>query len=95
MAESSVARFRWILSGRVQGVGFRWFTREAARELGLRGSVRNRADGTVEIEVVGPEDAVEVFRSRVRAGPRGGRVEGFEESELPEDREPGPFEVRY
>jgi len=73
---------RWLISGRVQGVAFRWFTTEAAHELSLRGTVRNLADGRVEILVVEGEDpsVLEAFFSRVEAGPSHARVDGIERS---------------
>jgi acylphosphatase len=75
--------FRIWVSGRVQGVGFRWFTRQAARELGgLAGRVRNLPDGRVEIEVAGESDRLEAFRARLRQGPPGARVTGLEEQEI-------------
>ncbi len=62
---------RFVVSGRVQGVGFRWFVRNAARELGLTGWVRNLADGRVEAEASGPPEALDAFERRLREGPRG------------------------
>lgn len=73
---------RWLLSGRVQGVGFRWFTREAAEELGLAGTVANLPDGRVEIEVAGDPETLADFRRRVEQGPPSGRVERLEEHDL-------------
>jgi acylphosphatase len=70
------------LSGRVQGVGFRWFTRAAAQELDLSGLVRNLPDGRVEVEVAGDPERLEVFRQRLRQGPPGARVAALEEQEL-------------
>lgn len=66
---------RLEVEGRVQGVGFRWYVREQARELDLSGWVRNRADGTVEIAVAGPPGAIDSLVSRVREGPPGARVD--------------------
>ncbi len=67
---------RVIIRGRVQGVGFRWFVVQNARALGVRGTVRNRPDGTVEAILQGPQaDAVEALIDRIREGPRGARVE--------------------
>jgi len=79
---SEVQAFRLWLSGRVQGVGFRWFTRQVARELGLRGRVRNLPDGRVEVEVAGGSEPLEAFRDRLRQGPQGARVTGLEEQEI-------------
>jgi len=66
---------RLIVAGRVQGVGFRYFTREAARREGLHGTVRNLDDGRVEIEVEGEAEAILRFERAVRQGPIGARVE--------------------
>ncbi len=74
--------FRLWVSGRVQGVGFRWFTRQAARELGLAGRVRNLPDGRVEIEVTGENAPLAAFRARLRQGPPGAGVAGLEEQEI-------------
>ena len=60
--------------GRVQGVGFRWFVREHARELRLKGWVRNRADGSVEILADGDANALQQLRSALQQGPSGARV---------------------
>jgi acylphosphatase len=69
-----VAR-RFLISGRVQGVGFRWFTYDAAVREGATGWVRNLPDGRVEAWVEGDADAVTRVESAVRSGPRGARVE--------------------
>ena len=79
---SEVQAFRLWLSGRVQGVGFRWFTRQAARELGLKGRVRNLPDGRVEVEVAGGSEPLAAFRDRLRQGPPGARVTALEEQEI-------------
>lgn len=73
------------VTGRVQGVGFRWFTRETARELGLRGTVRNAPDGTVEVVAEGPEAAVARLRSRLEEGPPGAEVASVREMAPPAD----------
>ena len=62
------------VSGRVQGVGFRFFTQRRAQQLGLVGYVRNRSDGDVELEVEGLEDAVSAFVDTIKRGPPGARV---------------------
>lgn len=69
-----VAR-RFLIGGRVQGVGFRWFTRDTATREGVTGWVRNLADGRVEALVEGEQDAVTRVERALRSGPRGGRVE--------------------
>ena len=60
-----------IVSGFVQGVGFRYFTAQQARTIGdLRGFVRNLPDGTVEIDVEGERGLIETFIAAVKRGPR-------------------------
>ncbi|MDM8266523.1 acylphosphatase [Limosilactobacillus pontis] len=57
------------ITGRVQGVGFRWGTLQIARQLGLCGFVRNQADGTVYVEAQGPKETVDRFICRLAQGP--------------------------
>lgn len=64
------------VSGRVQRVGFRWWTVQEARRLGLRGTVRNRPDGTVEVHAAGPDAALERFAAKLGQGPPHARVDG-------------------
>jgi acylphosphatase len=75
--------------GRVQGVGFRWWVQRRAQGLGLRGTVRNCHDGTVEIAIAGSIDATDEMRRLLERGPSSARVERLEElpppGELPED----------
>ena len=66
------------VSGRVQGVGFRWWTRRRAAELGLRGTVANCPDGTVEVHVCGDVETVRVFAEELEGGPPMSRVDGVE-----------------
>ena len=66
------------MSGRVQGVGFRFFAEDAGRREGLRGWVRNLPDGRVEIAAEGDAGAVARFERLVRRGPPGARVDGVE-----------------
>jgi acylphosphatase len=88
-----VAR-RYIISGRVQGVGFRYFAEAAAAREGLHGWVRNLPDGRVEIAAEGDADALERFERHVRHGPPGARVDDVErDSTLPDGRDTG-FHVR-
>jgi len=63
------------VTGRVQGVGFRWWTRGVARELGLRGTVGNCPDGSVEIHASGRAEALSRFERRLHEGPSGARVD--------------------
>lgn len=72
---------RAVVSGRVQGVGFRFFAERAARELGVHGWVRNMPDGTVETLAEGTPEAVQGYLERLRRGPRGGKVTSVAEEE--------------
>ncbi len=67
-------RARIWVSGRVQGVGFRYFTAGRARRLGLGGSVRNLPDGRVEVVAEGDRAAIEALIAAVRQGPPGAHV---------------------
>ena len=69
-----VAR-RFLISGRVQGVGFRWFVKDAATRHGVAGWVRNLPDGRVEALVEGESNAVDRIEQLIRAGPRNARVD--------------------
>jgi acylphosphatase len=70
---------RWVIRGRVQGVGYRdWMTREA-RRLGIDGWVRNRPDGSVEALVAAPEAALAALRARCEGGPPLARVTAIAE----------------
>ena len=73
---------RFIVSGRVQGVGFRYFAIGAARKCGVVGTVRNMADGSVEAVAEGSPDAVDEFRRALERGPSYSHVTAVEESEL-------------
>ena len=75
-----VAR-RYIISGRVQGVGFRFFTEAAAMREGIDGWVRNLPDGRVEVAAEGDADAMDRFERSVRHGPTGARVDDVDVTE--------------
>jgi len=83
-----------VISGRVQGVGFRHFTRINARDLGVTGWVKNRRDGNVEALLQGtPKDVSEMI-DRLKKGPSAARVENIEMKVLPVTGEHSVFEVR-
>ena len=77
-----VAR-RYLISGRVQGVGFRFFTEAAAAREGLQGWVRNLPDGRVDITVEGDADAIERFERDIRHGPPSARVSDVDVEDIP------------
>ncbi|MCY3022028.1 MAG: acylphosphatase [Planctomycetota bacterium] len=64
-----------MVTGLVQGVGFREFTLRTSRQLGIRGWVRNLPTGEVELEAEGPEAAVQELEGKIKKGPRGSKVD--------------------
>jgi acylphosphatase len=82
------------VSGRVQGVGFRWFVVEKARELRLAGWVKNRADGNVELAAAGDLASLELLEAAVIAGPDGAEVKHVRKLEAVEvDSLAAPFRI--
>ena len=71
-----------LISGRVQGVGFRYSMADEAERLGVNGWVRNRRDGTVEAVIEGPSEAVEALLAWARRGPPSARVTDVATSEI-------------
>jgi len=83
-----------VITGRVQGVGFRWFTHDAAAREGVDGWVRNLPDGRVEAEIEGEIAAVDRVEAALRRGPSMSRVETVDvEDRAPEQRRTG-FSIR-
>lgn len=85
---------RFVVRGIVQGVGFRWFTAQAANLLGVRGWVRNLDDGSVEVYAVADPDTLDDFAGRLHQGPRFSEVRGVEASEAPLLQSSG-FSIRH
>ena len=79
--------------GRVQGVGFRWWTRRIADELGLRGSVRNLDDGSVEVHAEGGPAALDELERALARGPVTARVESVERIETDDTLTDGDFRI--
>ena len=77
-SESEWQQRGFPVRGRVQGVGFRWWTRGRASHFGLRGTVGNRADGTVEVHVVGYIETLEAFAAELEVGPPMAQVVGVD-----------------
>jgi acylphosphatase len=85
---------RYVIKGRVQGVGFRYFALMCAEREGIEGWVRNTADGGVEVEAEADAAALARFEEQLRVGPRSGRVDQVVVSELPATSTRGRFRVR-
>ena len=88
-----VAR-RYLISGRVHGVGFRFFTEAAAAREGLNGWVQNLPDGRVEISAEGEAEAVERFEHHIAHGPPGARINDLAIDELVPSRLSTGFSIR-
>ncbi len=74
---------RFVVSGMVQGVGFRWFVARHARSLGLSGYARNLPDGSVEVVVEGAEESLPELERLLQAGPANAQVDQVERSAGP------------
>jgi acylphosphatase len=84
-----VAR-RFRVTGRVQGVGFRYFAEASARAEGLSGWVQNQPDGSVEIVAEGDRESVFRFEAKVRRGPAGARIDRVDvQDDVPSGRAGG------
>jgi acylphosphatase len=88
-----VAR-RIVLTGRVQGVGFRLFAEQAARVEGLQGWVTNLPDGRIEAVAEGERESVDRFELKMRRGPARAQVDAVHVEDLPPSRRPTGFSVR-
>jgi acylphosphatase len=84
---------RYVITGRVQGVGYRFFALDAGRREGLHGHVRNLADGRVEVEAEGDADALTRFEAALWRGPSHARVDDVAIDELVPSGRPGPFAI--
>ena len=88
-------RLHLRVSGRVQGVGFRYFTQETADSLYLTGWVRNLPDGGVEIEAQGEVKALDAFCKEINEGPSLSYVKEFVKNEIPIENEEHEFSIVY
>jgi acylphosphatase len=73
----------WFVSGRVQGVGFRWFVHAAASSIGVRGWVQNEDDGRVQVYGVGNREQLDRLAGLLHRGPSRAEVRGVEQREAP------------
>jgi acylphosphatase len=83
------------VAGRVQGVGFRYSTRNIGQRLGLAGWVRNRPDGSVEVWAQGDAESVAEFETFLKRGPRSARVDELTVTEVEPDPEYTRFEISF
>lgn len=84
-----MTRLHLTVVGRVQGVGYRWFVRQLAEALGVKGWARNRDDGSVEAEAEGEEEALREFVARLKDGNPAARVDSIETRRIPAIGEEG------
>jgi len=85
--------YRYLVSGRVQGVGYRYFALREAEALGVTGFARNLPDGRVEVVAEASDEALSAFEDRLRAGPGFASVSALERSTLP-PRGDADFHIR-
>ena len=90
----AVAR-RYVIGGRVQGVGFRMFVVDRAALEGVQGYVRNLPDGRVEVVLEGDEESVDRVERALRRGPASARVESFDVEPIPPTGRQIGFTVRH
>ena len=93
MAESVNETRRYTVTGRVQGVGFRWFVEHAAMQLGVAGWVRNRGDGSVEVLASGTREQLHKLYTELLKGPRASRVEKVEVEDAAPDTNLKSFRI--
>lgn len=93
ISEEGWLRRGFRVTGRVQGVYYRAWARGVANELGLRGTVRNRTDGSVEVQVMGTPGGVTDFEARLWEGPTSASVQGVEPVKAAGHLPMGPFEI--
>ena len=84
---------RYLISGRVQGVGFRWFVEREARAIGIGGWVRNTDGGTVEVLASGSEEQLGKLKKSLEQGPRAARVDEVQEIDEPQEAGESSFRI--
>lgn len=85
----------FVIRGRVQGVGFRWWTRQTAETLGVVGMVLNQPDGTVRVIARADEETMRQFADKLRDGPPFSRVDAVEESAAELGNDVGAFAIEH
>ncbi len=91
----NIKRVRVTISGRVQGVGFRYFTQREGERIGLVGWVKNLSNGDVEAEAEGDEAQVDAFVKAIRRGPPASRVLNCHINEIPANHRDVGFDIRF
>ena len=84
---------KFVISGRVQGVGFRFFVERWAGQLGICGYAKNLWDGTVEVYAIGDADSLEQLKLRLAEGPGAARISGVREFDEPVDKRYARFMI--
>jgi acylphosphatase len=84
---------KFLITGRVHGVGFRYFAERWASQLGICGYVKNLWDGSVEVYAIGNAMAIEELKRQLAEGPRSARVAGISESDEPLDKRYNHFMI--
>ncbi len=84
---------KFVIRGRVQGVGYRYFADRVASELGIWGYVKNLWDGNVEVYAIGEAVALEEMKRQLAEGPRSARVTAFDESDVVVDKRYNRFNI--
>jgi acylphosphatase len=90
-----VERRRIRVAGRVQGVGYRWFVMRRAKSFGLSGWVKNRFDGSVEMEVQGDSENIDLFELTVKDGPRLAAVSDMSSEGVPLREDERGFQIAF
>lgn len=93
MAEEGLVQKGYRVSGRVQGVYYRAWTRGVANEMGLKGTVRNRMDGSVEVHCAGSAVALGEFEEQLWQGPAAAQIEAVDPIPSTEVLPSGPFQI--
>jgi len=88
-----MASYRYIVRGRVQGVGYRYFVMREANALGVSGFARNLPDGSVEVVAEAADDVLGLFEERLRQGPSFATVSALDRSAIPARGDPS-FHIR-
>lgn len=95
MSDKTLVTSRFLITGRVQGVGYRFFAKQLAEELGVTGWVRNLTDGRVEAQASGAPEALDKLQQGLEQGPVGARVDDIEIGDLPRSSIRSGFDIRF